>query len=61
MTINNSNSDNTAKPYENQDELLILQKKLETAEQRMLSGEPNITLAEARAKLNEKYNSKSSQ
>lgn len=61
MTINNSNSDNTVLASENQDELLSLQNKLETAEQRMLSGEPNITLSEARAKLQEKYNSKSSQ
>lgn len=61
MTINNSNSDNTVLASKNQDELLSLQNKLETAEQRMLSGEPNITLAEARAKLHEKYNSKSSQ
>ncbi len=61
MTINNSNSDNAVLVSENQEELLSLQNKLETAEQRMLSGEPNITLAEARAKLQEKYNSKSSQ
>ena len=61
MTINNSNNDNTVLASENQDELLSLQNKLETAEQRMLSGEPNITLSEVRAKLQEKYNSKSSQ
>lgn len=61
MTINNGNSDNTVLASENQDELLSLQNKLETAEQRMLSGEPNITLSEVRAKLQEKYNSISSQ
>lgn len=33
-----------------------LQSKLKIAEQRMISGEPNISLDDARARLQEKYN-----
>lgn len=42
--------------FEKHEELLRLQSKLKIAEQRMMSGEPNISLAEARARLQEKYN-----
>lgn len=37
------------------DEVTILQSKLQLAEQRMLSGEPNIPLTEARSRLQAKY------
>lgn len=42
--------------FEKHEELLHLQAKLKIAEQRMVSGEPNVSLAEARARLQEKYN-----
>lgn len=42
--------------FEKHEELLRLQAKLKIAEQRMVSGEANVSLAEARAKLQEKYN-----
>lgn len=42
--------------FEKHEELLRLQSKLKIAEQRMMSGEPNISLVEARARLQEKYN-----
>ena len=37
------------------DESNILQSKLQLAEQRMLSGEPNVPLTEARSRLQAKY------
>ena len=37
------------------DEASLLQSKLDLAEQRMLSGEPNVSLAEARSRLQAKY------
>ena len=37
------------------DESTILQLKLQLAEQRMLSGEPNVPLTEARSRLQAKY------
>ncbi|MGN0602888.1 MAG: hypothetical protein ACI4I2_02835 [Oscillospiraceae bacterium] len=37
------------------DESTILQSKLQLAEQRMLSGEPNVPLTEARSRLQAKY------
>ena len=37
------------------DEIFRLQSKLQLAEKRMLSGEPNVTLTEARLRLQEKY------
>lgn len=42
--------------FEKHEELLRLQAKLKIAEQRMMSGDSNISLAEARARLQEKYN-----
>lgn len=42
--------------FEKHEELLRLQAKLKIAEQRMSSGEANVSLTEARAKLQEKYN-----
>ena len=42
--------------FEKHEELLRLQAKLNIAEQRMVSGEGNVSLADARAKLQEKYN-----
>ena len=38
-----------------QEELLRLQTNLKAAEQRMILGEPNVTLADTRAKLQKKY------
>lgn len=38
-----------------QEEFLRLQSNLKAAEQRMIFGEPNVTLADARAKLQKKY------
>lgn len=37
------------------DEASILQSKLDLAEKRMLSGEPNVPLTEARSRLQAKY------
>ena len=42
--------------FEKHEELIRLQSKLKIAEQRMMSGEPNVSLTDARARLQEKYN-----
>lgn len=42
--------------FEKREELIRLQSKLKIAEQRMMSGEPNVSLTNARARLQEKYN-----
>ncbi len=36
--------------------IIRLQSKLKIAEQRMMSGEPDVSLTDARARLQEKYN-----
>lgn len=41
--------------FEKHEELIRLQSKLKIAEQRMMSGEPNVSLTDARARLQEKY------
>lgn len=41
--------------FEKREELIRLQAKLEAAEQSRLSGEPTVSLDEARARLSEKY------
>ena len=42
--------------FERRDQLLKLQSKLKSAEQDKISGNPNISLADARTRLQEKYN-----
>lgn len=42
--------------YEKREQLLKLQSKLKLAEQSKVSGQPNISLDEARTRLQEKYN-----
>ena len=42
--------------FEKHEELIRLQSNLKIAEQRMMSGEPNVSLTDARARLQEKYN-----
>lgn len=42
--------------FEKHEELIRLQSKLKIAEQRMMSGEPNISLDDAKVSLQEKYN-----
>ena len=41
--------------FEKREELIRLKAKLEAAEQSRLSGEPTVSLDEARARLREKY------
>ncbi len=42
--------------FEKHEEILRLQSKLKIAEQRKISGEPNVSLTDAKARLQEKYN-----
>lgn len=42
--------------FEKRDQLLKLQSKLKSAEQDKISGKPNISLDDARTRLQEKYN-----
>lgn len=41
--------------FEKYEELVRLQSKLKIAERRMMSGESNVSLSDARARLQEKY------